>query len=103
MTLKLNVDLTGVDKLLDQAKKELDGIAVKAFDFFVKETPVRTGNARRNTRLTQKKTIEAKYPYAAQLDEGSSKQSPKGMTQPTELYIQKKLLPDAVRRINRGK
>jgi hypothetical protein len=103
MTIKLNVDLTGVNTLLDKAKQELDLIANKSFDFFVKNTPVRSGNARRNTRLVQKKTIVANYPYAERLDEGYSRQSPKGMTEPTQDYIQKTLLPAAVRRINRGK
>ena len=53
-----------------------------AYKTFVKNTPVRSGNARRNTRL-RGNTIDADYPYAQRLEEGWSKQAPKGMTEPT--------------------
>jgi hypothetical protein len=36
------------------------------------------------------KTIYASYPYAQRLDEGWSRQSPDGMTKPTEDFIQKR-------------
>lgn len=57
---------------------------------FVKNTPVRTGNARRNTRLVDNKIV-ADYAYSGSLDEGSSNQSPDGMTQPTEEWIRKEV------------
>jgi hypothetical protein len=49
---------------------------------FVKNTPVRSGNARRSTKKSGN-TIDANYPYAQRLEEGYSKQAPKGMTEPT--------------------
>ena len=58
-----------------------------AFDVFYKNTPVRTGNARRNTGV-QNSQIDAAYPYAGRLDEGYSKQSPRGMTVPTIKFLQ---------------
>lgn len=61
---------------------------------FIKSTPVKTGNARRHTKKTSTE-IDANYPYAKRLDEGWSRQSPKGMIAPTiaaiRAYIKKKL------------
>jgi len=52
-----------------------------AYPAFYKNTPVRTGNARNHTNHT-KTEINAAYPYAQRLDDGWSKQSPKGMVEP---------------------
>lgn len=65
-------------------------LASEAYDEFVKNTPVRSGNARRKTRLIGNK-IRARYPYATRLDKGYSKQSPRGMSQPTREYIYKRV------------
>lgn len=60
-------------------------------------TPYRSGNARRNTRTTDR-TIEADYPYAERLDNGWSKQNGGvGMTRPTLEWIGKNL-PTYVKR-----
>lgn len=53
-----------------------------AYKEFVDNTPIRSGNARRNTKL-RGNIIDADYPYAQRLEEGYSRQSPKGMTEPT--------------------
>ena len=53
---------------------------------FVSVTPIRSGNARRNTKLNGN-SIDANYAYAKRLDEGYSKQAPKGMTEPTLKYV----------------
>jgi hypothetical protein len=34
-------------------------------------------------------TINAAYPYAVPLDEGLSKQAPRGMSKPTEQYLER--------------
>lgn len=61
---------------------------------FKKVTPIKTGNARANTDLMGN-AIDANYPYALSLNQGSSKQAPKGMTEPTieaiRAYIEKQL------------
>lgn len=72
-------------------QSELDKLPAQAHFVFVKATPKDTGNARRKTRLVAKKTIEANYPYAQPLDQGHSRQSPQGMTKPTEAFIQQRL------------
>lgn len=75
---------------IKRIQKELKELPKEAKKEFVKNTPIRTGNARRKTRLN-KDTIEANYPYAKKLDEGYSKQAPEGMTKPTEQFIQQRV------------
>jgi len=57
-------------------------LAKIAYETFKAYTPVRTGNAKNNTNLSGG-TINANYPYALELDNGSSKKAPAGMTVPT--------------------
>jgi len=71
---------------LQKVDRRLSKVAPEAHKFFVSETPIKTGNARRKTRL-QGKIIKADYPYAKRLDEGWSRQSPEGMSKPTIQYI----------------
>lgn len=95
ITLKVNNKLTGALKGVKRQLKELPAEALKVF---IKNTPIRTGNARRNTKLKGKTVIHARYPYAQRLDEGYSKQSPEGMVKPTEEFIQKRLQQIAKRK-----
>jgi hypothetical protein len=69
-----------LNKVLDTLNEQK--VTNYAYRTFVKNTPIRSGNARRKTRL-QGNTIDAAYPYAQRLEEGYSKQAPKGMTEPT--------------------
>lgn len=73
-----------VEKLKDLPKE----LAAEGYKFFKKATPVRTGNARRKTRQNSNK-ITADYPYAGKLNDGYSKQAPKGMSQPTIDHLKK--------------
>jgi hypothetical protein len=82
--LKITDNLT---PLLKSQIKELNDLIPRAYSEFLKNTPVRSGNARRRTTL-RKDVIEANYPYAKRLDEGYSKQSPDGMVKPTEDFIE---------------
>ena len=95
MSITFNVNV--LTSKLQKIQKKLAQVPNEAYKEFVQETPVRTGNARRKTRL-QGKTITAQYPYAKKLDDGYSKQSPDGMTKPTEAFIRKR-----VKDIFRGK
>lgn len=79
MDVKISDDIS---KELTRIQKKLAAYPQEAHDKFIELTPIRTGNARRRTKLTNKDTIEADYPYAERLDEGSSRQAPKGMTDP---------------------
>lgn len=83
-TLKLDKN---IQTALERQKTQIRKIPEEAFKIFVQETPVRKGNARRNTKLKNKNKIVADYAYAQKLDEGYSKQSPEGMIAPTEEFI----------------
>ena len=74
---------------IDQLKQALDPVRMAngAYTVFYKNTPVKSGNARRNTDL-RRDEIQANYPYATRLDQGYSKQSPKGMVEPTIKWLQ---------------
>ena len=76
-------------KRINDLEKALDpkNLAKEAYDYFKRETPIKTGNARSNTRLMGDE-IWADYAYAQRLDEGYSRQAPFGMTKPTEKFIQ---------------
>lgn len=78
-----------ISKRLQQLETALksEKLAQEAYKFFRSVTPIKTGNARRNTHLVGD-TIEADYPYAQRLDNGYSKQSPSGMTRPTDKFVQ---------------
>ena len=83
----IKVNQKQIDDLFETIA-ELPGFVLEGgYDHFKSITPVRSGNARNNTKLkkgkqfdTRSNKIQAKYPYAGRLDEGWSKQARKGMT-----------------------
>ncbi len=84
---------------LKRIQNKLNKVPQEAYKEFVKNTPIKTGNARRNTKL-KGKTIEANYQYAEVLDKGrhmtsrgmrGSDQAPEGMSKPTQEFIQKRI------------
>lgn len=81
--------LIGSSKISARVKnleKKISDLKEDAADYFQSTTPIRTGNARSKTKL-DKNRIEANYHYATKLNEGYSKQAPKGMTEPTIEFI----------------
>jgi hypothetical protein len=88
--MALNFNMSEVSKMFDAAEKVAKTLPKEAYDYFVDSTPIRSGNARRSTRL-QGDTINANYAYAERLDEGYSRQAPKGMTGPTEKFLEKRI------------
>ena len=96
----MSITYTVNDKItnsLSSIKAKLKLLPKEAYKEFVKETPIRSGHARRSTKLNGN-VISANYPYAKRLDEGYSDQSPDGMTTPTEEFVKKR-----VRQILKGK
>lgn len=89
ISLKITID-DNISKQLAKDKKFLKQLPKDAYQFFVAQTPVRTGNARRNTRLVGD-TIVGNYAYAERLDDGYSRQAPRGMTEPTERFVDREL------------
>ena len=83
-----------IEKRLKQISVDLSAqkLAAVAYPVFrdgkgrFKGTPVDSGNARRNTKLSND-SILAQYPYAVRLDQGYSKQAPDGMSKPTDDYM----------------
>ena len=73
---------------LQRMQRELERVPKQAYDFWVQTTPIRTGRARRSTRL-RGDTILAQYAYATPLDSGSSGQAPQGMSKPTDQFIRR--------------
>jgi hypothetical protein len=79
-----------ITKDIARVKKELAKLPAEGLVEFKALTPIRSGNARRNTYL-KGNTIEANYPYAARLDEGYSRQAPKGMMEPWTKWFEKRI------------
>jgi hypothetical protein len=98
--MKLKINTKEVEQLLQDSVELKQSLIDSAYNYFVQQTPIgkpntwkhkppagyKPGNARRSTHKTQN-GIEADYPYAERLDEGWSKQAPKGMTEPTIEFL----------------
>jgi uncharacterized protein (DUF488 family) len=82
----LRVNKREVMELFDDLEEMSSDVMKNAGVFFRNKTPVRSGNARNKTKQKDN-VINAQYPYAGRLDEGWSKQQPKGMSAPTEKQI----------------
>ena len=93
------VNITTLSKRFSQARDVPDQIIRAAFRHFRAVTPIRSGRARRSTRL-QGDTIIADYPYAGPLDSGYSSQAPQGMTVPTVRFVQR-LWQQHIKKLNR--
>lgn len=76
---------------LRRIQSDMDRLPAQAHKVWVDVTPKDTGNAKRRTRLVSNKTIVADYNYAVPLDNGHSKQAPRGMSKPTLQFIQGQL------------
>jgi hypothetical protein len=86
MTGRLVKDL--ITPNLNIKGRALKQLPLDTYKYWVSITPVKTGAARRNTHLSGN-TINADYPYAKPLDDGHSRQAPKGMSKPTEAWLKK--------------
>ncbi len=73
---------------LNRKISKLNNLPKEGYDHFRGITPKKSGNARRRTRL-QGSTIKADYAYATRLDNGWSRQAPKGMSGPTIEFMRK--------------
>lgn len=88
MTVKKTKDTVTPD--IARIKRDLAALPRDVYNYWVGITPIDTGNARKKTKLTGN-VIHANYAYANRLDEGYSKQAPKGMSEPTTEYLNKKV------------
>lgn len=86
----MKIEVFGVDKALRfmgvSIDEEVNRVADVILDEAKKATPIRSGRARRNwTKDVQRQnfTVENTVPYIGRLEEGYSKQAPRGITGPT--------------------
>lgn len=56
-----------------------------------KNTPVDSGNARRNTFLRNNRTVRSNYAYAKRLNEGWSRQAPAGFVKPSLAWLRNRI------------
>lgn len=82
--------LREISILLDENK-----LATEGAKFMQSITPIKSGNAKRNTRANGN-LIEANYPYAKRLDEGWSKQNQIGLIDPTIDHLEELIRKGAI-------
>lgn len=88
--MAMQFNMSAVSKMFEQAAAVATTLPREAYDVFRDNTPQRSGNAYRSTRLSGS-TIDANYAYAEKLDEGYSQKKPDGMTRPTEEFLEKRV------------
>ena len=72
-----------LERRLQEVEEFLDNLPRSMSTEFVKNTPIRSGNARNSTKLEGSR-INADYAYARRLEkQGWSQQAPEGMSTPT--------------------
>ena len=81
--MKFKVNSRSVEQMLKQLGEMPNEAMKDTYNVYKKNTPIKTGNARSKTKLENRLRIGGRYPYAGNLDAGSSRQSPKGMTEPS--------------------
>lgn len=84
------VNLTSFNRLMTNLERNVKDLSKGAHQVFVENTPQDTGNAKRKTVLQGNKII-ADYDYSQKLDEGYSRKKPKGMTEPTQQWIEQEI------------
>jgi hypothetical protein len=89
--MKISKTNDAITPSLQRIQSDLQRVPEQTYREWVKNTPIRSGNARRRTRLENNKTINAAYPYARPLDQGSSRQAPQGMSRPALNYMKQLL------------
>jgi len=88
--MKIKVVKNRISPSAGRISAKVKTLPKEAYDYWRSITPIRSGNARRRTRLQGTK-IKANYNYAVPLDNGHSSQAPQGMSKPTERFIKQRL------------
>jgi hypothetical protein len=92
---RVYVKRTGGGKKMERRMREVEEFLKELprnmSEEFVKNTPIRSGNARSKTTLKGGDSIAADYGYAGSLMKGTSKQAPQGMTDPTIDWVRGEL------------
>jgi len=88
--MAVRITKNNITPSIGKIQKRFDQLPRDAYNYWKGITPIKTGNARRRTRLQGSK-IKANYNYAVPLDKGRSIQAPKGMSEPTEQFIRNEI------------
>ena len=96
MRVRVRVTSDTAISSMSRLGQNLRNLPNDAFREWRRRTPRRTGNAQNSTRLSGD-TIEANYDYARRLDQGYSRQAPRGMFKPTFDYVVR-LLREMIRK-----
>jgi len=100
ITFKIKTSKNLLTPALKKIRQDIARLPQELLNKMKDLTPIDTGNARKNTRLVNKKRIEANYPYARVLDKGrhmtargarGSKQAPRGMTRPLREWYKQRI------------
>ena len=98
MALQIKITAKGLSKKLDKLKGDFEqyirDAATMAEQVVKDNTPIRSGNARRNWKKSVSDkdfTLNNTVPYIEKLDKGSSKQAPNGIKQPSINQIKRNL------------
>lgn len=92
------VSVVGINSVMRDIKtaisREIDQYAEELTELARANTPIKSGNARRNWNNKRTKqtgfTVENRVPYIERLEAGHSKQAPKGMVGPTLTQIKRR-------------
>lgn len=95
--MKITINTRQFDSLVENLDEMPIAVMKTLYPFYKNKTPIRSGNARNRTKLN-KNTINSKYGYAGRLDEGFSKQAPKGFTEPSINQLDK-LISNYIKRV----
>ena len=94
----MRVDVIGIKKLTEALQKAVEATVESTAEVFQqsakKNTPIRSGNARRNWNKSTRSegfSVENRVPYIERLEQGSSKQAPRGIVRPTLRETRRKL------------
>ena len=94
------VDTSDTKKMFKELNIMAKDAMKEAYPYLKTETPIRTGNARSKTKLRGNK-IKSQYAYAGRLDDGWSRQAPRGFTNPTIKELNN-IVADLAKDINNG-
>ena len=80
--MNLTINAKGFEKRMKKLSALPEHLLGEALELVKENTPKQSGNARDNTKRKGNQIV-SDYAYAGRLDDGYSKQAPKGFTKPT--------------------
>lgn len=90
--ISVKINNTNLNAKLLKQQRALAKLPQDSLDKFQSLTPIRSGNARSNTYLSNNNSvIKGNYPYATKLDSGWSRQAPRGMIGPFSIWFKQQL------------